>query len=86
MSIFNDYNIEGYNYDDYNYYKKSPNIDTYPIKDEDILSKLEAFLHSSSLNRTPEEILDSIDINIIEQYLRKKKLEKLNKKFELGTL
>lgn len=30
-------------------------------------------------NPSNEEVLDGIDINIIEKYLRKKKLENLNK-------
>lgn len=38
------------------------------------------YLNYMQASYSPEEILDSIDISIIEKYIRRKKLERINKK------
>lgn len=62
-----------------NYYKE---LDYYKNKIYNIINDKNFYDEVESLERrirnNPEEILDRIDVQVIESYLRKKKLEKLN--------
>lgn len=62
-----------------NYYKE---LDYYKNKIYNIINDKNYYDEVESLERrirnNPEEILDRIDVQVIESYLRKKKLEKLN--------
>jgi len=71
--IYNDYD-----YNSYKYNNITQNIDYEELKEhkriEELLSKFKDFK-----KETDEDILNKIDIKVIEKYLRKKKLENLEK-------
>lgn len=48
--------------------------------DHDYDSIFESIFKQLRTKKSDEEILDTIDINIIEKYLRRKKMERLNGK------
>jgi len=68
---YNEYDIDMQSYkDNYNTYLSDYLID-----------QIHSLPYNSKpMQKTNTEILDNMNINDIEQYLRKKKLEKLNKK------
>lgn len=78
------YKVKGYDLDKYDIIKKSERIKKEKQRQLDLenIKKLFDENLKKSKKETDEEKLDSIDIEVIERYLRRKKLKELKKKIK----